>query len=1238
MAAAIVGEALLSAALQALVGKITTEISEFYGSKNLLDESLLEKLKLTLLSLHAFLDDAEEKQIKNASVKAWLDELTQALFDADDLIDDIATEALRRKVEARYHQTVKAKVRNVLSSPFKWPYRELNSKMQKMFERLEHFAQRAHNLPLERGVSSSVWRATPTNSAVNDSVICGRNDEKQNLKEYLLSKGDVAGSVTKIGVLAIVGMGGVGKTTLAKLVYNDAQVTERFDMQAWVSVSRDFDIVKLAKSLLESVTSAATNFDNFDTLGAQLQKNLSGKKFLFVLDDIWNAGYVDWTNLMHVFNVGQMGSKIIVTTRHENVVDVVRAMETCRLEPMANEDCWTLLSKHAFGAQKCTELSSNLREIGKKIAEKCGGLPLAAVALGGLLGTKLSTNHWNKVLNSSIWHLTVKEVQPALLLSYHFLPASLKQCFAYCAIFPKKSELQKEKLVQLWMAQGFVYFSQNEKSIEEIGGEYFDELVARSLIRRSVDGQHFEMHDLFNDLATMVSSPYCKRCEDQNPVENQNKIRQLSYKKGMFNHLGKLDSLHRLKGLPTFLALPFIDLHSNYYLANDLLHALLLVLKQLRVLSLSNYRNVTELPSSIGNLKHLRYLDLSYTDIKRLSPSICKLYNLHTLLLSHCQDLVELPNEIGKLVNLRRLDIDGTKLQEMPVEIAKLENLQIMTRFIVSKEYSGLKLAEMRNFPHLQGKLCISKLENVVDPSNAYQANLKEKKQIEELSLEWSDSILEDSQQVVLEHLQPSTNLKNLTVKCYGGTSFPNWLGDSSFGNIVNMRIKDCHHCSSLPPLGQLLSLKELSISGMTSVKAIGSEFYGSNSPSFQPFPSLQFLYFALMPKWEEWKMIDGITSEFPRLSKLYLRSCPKLKGNLPINLPCLIRLDVEDCSLLESQFPVEEDGRNIMRSFNLFSEFILNFNSLQELYIYAIPSLTTFPNNGLPKMLKTLSLKDCKSLEFPTLDFLRGCKALEDLTIRSSCCSMTSFPLGSLPMLKRLQLWKCKNLKSISIFEEAAASQSLMFLEYLSIDECHELESISLLNLSTPNLSYFSVGKCGKISSLPEPINNLTGLQTLWIRELPNLQSIAEEGLPMNLRTLGIGNEEGLYSNTAITKWGLERLTSLSFLHIRGEYMVKKLMEMEVSVLPNSLQTLIIRAAHEIQHLDGKWLQHLASLKRLSLLECDKLMSLPKEGLPSSISYLEMMGCPMLKANYQRKKGKEWHKIAHISLIISDW
>lgn len=260
------------------------------------------------------------------------------------------------------------------------------------------------------------------------------------------------------------------------------------------------------------------------------------------------------------------------------------------------------------------------------------------------------------------------------------------------------------------------------------------------------------------------------------------------------------------------------------FLTNKVVHDLLPTILPLRVLSLSHYCNITELPDYLGNLIHLRYLDLSNTKIRRLPYATCKLYNLETLLLSKCWLLSDLPEDIGNLVNLRHLDISGTKLKKMPAQIARLQNLQTLSAFVVSKLHDGLKVGELKGFPHLQGKLSISKLQNVTDPSEAFKANLKSKEQIDELALEWDCGTTEDTQieRLVLEQLQPPTNLKKLTLKSYGGTSFPSWFGDSSFANMVYLCISDCDHCWSLPPLGQLLSLRERYISGMKSVKTVG--------------------------------------------------------------------------------------------------------------------------------------------------------------------------------------------------------------------------------------------------------------------------------------------------------------------------------------------------------------------------------------------------------------------------------
>ncbi|KAJ1432559.1 Leucine-rich repeat domain superfamily [Sesbania bispinosa] len=569
----------------------------------------------------------------------------------------------------------------------------------------------------------------------------------------------------------------------------------------------------------------------------------------------------------------------------------------------------------------------------------------------------------------------------------------------------------------------------------------------------------------------------------------------------------------------------------------------------------------------------------------------------------------------------------------MPIQIAKLQNLQTLSTFVVSKQQDGLKVGELRKFPHLQGKLSILKLQNVTDLSDAFQANLKKKEQIDELTLEWDCNATEDSQmeRLVLEQLQPSTNLKKLTIHFFGGTTFPNWLGDPSFGNMMCLRISGCDHCWSLPPLGQLLCLKELIISGLKSIKTVGSEFYGSSSPSFQPFPSLEILSFEEMPEWEEWKLIGGIAIKFPSLRRLFLCDCPKLKGNIPKNLPSLVELELSQCPLLESQHPYEVDNSNIGRPSHL-GWMMLGLNSLRELTISGIPSLTYFPIDVLPTTLQSLTFLSCENLEFLPHESLPSYTSLEKLQIFNSCDSMTSFQLGCLPVLKSLFILGCKNLKSISVAEDA--SQNLSFLQSLSIYACPNLESFPLGGLATPYLNHFLVSSCRKLKSLPEPINTLSGLYQLSIYGLPNLQAFAQDSLPVNLRILEV-SKCGSLSATAITKWGLQWLTCLAELRIRGDGLVDALMKMKVSLLPTSLVSLRISHLYYLKCLEGKWLQHLTSLENLEISDCRRLESLAEEGLPSSLSVLTIKRCQLLEASCQSNGGKEWPKIAHISCII---
>ncbi|XP_028803913.1 putative disease resistance RPP13-like protein 1 [Neltuma alba] len=1011
--AAKVGEALLSASVQTLLDLISSREFRDFVKNRKLNVSLLDELKITLLMLGAVLNDAEEKQITRPEVKEWLEELKDAIYDAEDLLDEINTESLRCKVE-QDSQNAANKVRSFLSSSFGQFYRGLNSKLEATSRRLEHFVKRKDILGLQ-SVSFKAHK-TPTTSLVNESVVVGREDDKEKLLKMLLCDGDP--NPTDVGVVTIWGMGGLGKTTLAQLLYNDKKVQEHFDLKAWACVSDDFNILEVTKNLFESITKKVYNGKNLDLLRVELRNGLSNRRFLIVLDDLWNENYNDWVDLISPFCKGRTGSKIIVTTREQRVAQMTHTFPVLELSLLSNDNCWFLLSKHAF-ANEDPNKYPELEAIGRKIARKCGGLPLAAKTIGGLLRSKVDAKEWNKILNSKQWEISIANVLPALRLSYLYLPSHLKKCFAYCSIFPKDLVLEKKKLVLLWMAEGVVQQFHGEETLEAEVEDYFNELLSRSFFQQyGSNPKKFVMHDLINDLAKFVAGKNYVQFEGNDVPQS---ARHLLFSLKEYNRYREFESFCRLNYLRTLLTQnEFRDGHIFCVLPKKLLPDLLTKLKCLRALSLSGYRNVIEVPNSIGNVLHLRYLNLSYTSIRSLPDAVFTLYNLQTLLLSSCVNFNEIPEKIENLVNLRHLDISGTALNEMPTQITKLQNLQTLSTFLVGKQPGGLGIKELKRLPHLQGKLSILKLQNVVDSMDALDSNLQRREKIEELVLEW-DCDVEDSQTVkdVLNMLRPSTNLKRLTIKHYGGTSFPVWVGNSLFINITYLSVSDCRNCFSLPPFGELPSLKELLIGGMGLVHTVGHEFYCSKPgySSFQPFPSLEILIFEYMYNWEEWMLFDGegVKFPFPRLKSLSLHYCPLLRGDMPHNLPSLTNISISYCKQLKAksatlqwitsiqELNIKRGEQGLLRALDDLSvdslesltikecdslrslpRMIMGGRCLQKLSLVNIPSIMSFPVDGLPTSLQQLRIDSCEKLEFLPQDSWQNYTSLERLTIRN--------------------------------------------------------------------------------------------------------------------------------------------------------------------------------------------------------------------------------------------------------------
>ncbi|XP_030963535.1 putative disease resistance RPP13-like protein 1 [Quercus lobata] len=310
--------------------------------------------------------------------------------------------------------------------------------------------------------------------------------------------------------------------------------------------------------------------------------------------------------------------KIIVTTRIEKVASNVCTDLAYLLNQLSNEECWLLFEKHAFRNGSSGEFPL-LKEIGKQIVQKCGGLPLAAKTLGGLLRFEEDPREWTKILKSDIWDLPKGNISiiPALRLSYHYLPPHLKRCFSYCLILPKDYEFKKEELVKLWVAEDLLQQSKGNRRMEEICEEYFDDLVSRLLFQRSSNNEScFMMHDLVNDLAKFISGEFCFKLGIDNFGVITRKTHHFSYVRIEFDAFKKFNVSYEAKGLQTFLG---FDLSPPEWMSNNIstmmINDLLLKFKCLRVLSFSTYTNMKELPKSVSNLKHLRYLNLSYTSV-----------------------------------------------------------------------------------------------------------------------------------------------------------------------------------------------------------------------------------------------------------------------------------------------------------------------------------------------------------------------------------------------------------------------------------------------------------------------------------------------------------------------------------------------------------------------------------------------------------------------------------------------
>ncbi|KAF7847493.1 hypothetical protein BT93_L2905 [Corymbia citriodora subsp. variegata] len=808
-------ESLLSGIAEGVLGKIASlalqEAVAIYGVENQISE-----LRETLTAIKAVLLDAEEQRAKSRRLQVWLDRLQDVLYDAEDVLDEFECEALRKQAISRYGG-VKEKVCRFFSHSNPLVFRvKLSDKIKEIQEKLSRISAEKDRFDLNvRSADNDVVHSRSremTYSFVDKSDVVGRDIDKEKIIEMLMQSVDDK----NISVIPIVGIGGLGKTTLAKLVYNDDSVKEQFKLRMWVCVPEDFDLKKTIEGIIKDATRQSLGSFDIQQLQMILQEIIKDEKYLLVLDDVWSNDRNRWNELRDLLSQGASGSKIIMTTRSSEVAFIMGTHPTQNVKRLSHEDSMVLFKKCAFD-EKDREPCPKLLEIGNHIVEKSHGVPLLVKTLGCLLYTKHEERYWTRMRDSDTWNLleAKKDILPVLKLSYDHLPSYLKRCFATFSLFSSDRTYSSSGLACFWMALGLISSTREKATSEDIAFEYVKEFQKRCLIQEVHEigsTLTFKLHDLLHSLATVVAQNDCSI-----GISNFDRV----------PHFLRKPTSKRLRAI-TF------HLQVDGVITREFVRMCISKCNHIRYLNLS-HGSFEELPSSICKLKQLRSLNLRENKrLKTLPNTICELQSLLQLSFRGCSKLVDLPKNMERLINLRHLYVTTRQKSLQENGIQYLENLQI------------LEIYECNNLQVLfEGTCRLTRLEvlrivncgrpislpfeklNALELLTVDSCKLtltQENKSSFPLSLRVLVIVKFEQVTELLQCLDGACNLERLyVIDCPSFTIVPEWLS-----NHIHLKLIVLYECPNLLFLPQ-------GVQSLTALKELYIEHCGELSKRCQP-------------------------------------------------------------------------------------------------------------------------------------------------------------------------------------------------------------------------------------------------------------------------------------------------------------------------------------------------------------------------------------------------------------------
>uniref|UniRef100_A0A0E0KVF2 BED-type domain-containing protein n=1 Tax=Oryza punctata TaxID=4537 RepID=A0A0E0KVF2_ORYPU len=1118
-----------------------------------------------------------------------------------------------------------------------WSKAELSNKIQQMTHQLQQVASEVLRLRgLGKFASSKLHQDTSSDLRLRTSSLLQRNiygrvNEKNSIIKLMTeAKSDGA------TILPIVGIGGIGKTALAQFIYNVPVVESSFQQRIWVWVSNNLDEVRITRDMLDFVGQEKYERScSFPKLQEILMNDMKSKRFLLVLDDVWDdMNNCRLNKLLAPFKANNAkGNVIVVTTRIWSVAKRIGTVEPIKLGALDKEDSWLLFKSCAFGDEN-HEPSGSLSTIGQKLIDKLEGNPLAVETAGELLSEHHTVDHWNNILKNEDWKSLQLSggIMPSLKRSYDHLPYHLQQCFFYCSIFPRSYEFSGQDLA----------------------------------FRQKTGGDRRGLSDTFGKLRTDCATIDDLQCTEILPtIRHLSILTDSAFSKDQDGNTIRNERLQSLATLPNKLRTLVLIGQYDCLFFHSFIHVFQKA-ENLRVLHIAaENSDLSSLPCEMVNHTHLRYIKLRTFQTNGALPQVLsKFYHLQVLdMVSDVNSTIF--NGIHNLVSLRHL-VAQMGVCSSITSIGKMTSLQELHDFRVRKS-SGFKISELLSMNELV-HLDVSRLERVRSQQEACGASLKDKQHLERLHLSWrdgnysdmgngnehdsdsdmgseseidsdwstenendSDMMFEASMDIgtegerlpmididgsqrlehfrdveseVLEGLEPHHGLKYLLIYGYNGSTSPTWL-PSSLTCLQTLHLEKCGKWQRLPfeRLGLLVKLVLIKLGNATEVSIPSlEELVLIKLPSLNTCSctsirklnsSLKVLKIKKCPALEVFPLFENCqqfeierTSWLPHLSKLTIYNCPLLCVHNPLQpSPIFSKLSISNVSTL----PTVEGS------------------STGTLQIGVDPDC---PNDLFDQDSDQLETLDDKVLSFHNLRFLTG------LTIYG-CQNLTTISLESLRQLvclKNLELYNCPELLSSNVPSKltyectsGANRSALPSLKRLHIDYCGITGRwMSLMLQHTQALQELRLMSCQQITGLS--IGEEENSQ-------PNIMSATEDpslGYPGRDKLLRLP----LNLLSSLKRVSITRCNDLTFYGSKEDFAgFTSLEELVIWACPKLLSSLTHNDGNDEQS-NGRWFLPL-SLGELEIGRDDSLRTL-QPCFPGNLTHLKTYSQETLQPCFQ--------------------